>query len=423
MSSNCQRRFPTVALLLATCSLPFLSGCGESGRNEPAGKSSEVSPGGDTAPPDEVVNRTVPPGGESSITQNVVGPLPPDPSSVRSEMPGSKRGPAEGTSEVLLSRSRYFRLELETVDPSVLVTVSRRWLYKDGFPEGLVAAIRKHPDVKTTDKRLFDARDGKIAASQYIRWEPGKTGSKAAALLLFVDGTDADGEARHELAISVDLELDATLGQKEPKQTVTFDDMTVELDLASATLASVNWGGSPLADADGEGEGPEHTVDIRVTGTLTAASSANVRGADALLADEVSNAFRSLAAISFQNESHHGITLGWLGLDHLRHGLIIVPRADGKLYDLQYSVSGESFDLTSMRRQLEPASWPLILRGRDFVGTSLNGQHVFQPVECLVSRKSPAAQPAAGDAKPPASGASKKGAGKAAKKAAKKSSP
>ena len=336
---------------------------------------------------------------EPTVADDVPG-LPPDPSKVTVLVPD--RDTARG--EVLLSRSRYYRLDLETLDKSVLVTVSRRWLYKDGFPEGLIAAIRKQPNVKQTDQRLFDSRDGKIAASEYIRWEPGKTGSKAAALLLYVDGTDADGEERHELAISVDLELDATLGKAQPKQTVTFDSMSVDLDLTTGQLAAVRWSDKPLADGDAEGDGPEHTVDIRVTGTLTAESSANIRGADALLADDITNSFRSLAAIAFQNESHHGITLGWLGLDHLRHGLIVVPQQDGKIYDLQYSVAGESFDLESMRRQLMVESWPIILRGRDYVGTSMSGQHVFQPVECLVSRRvtaKPAAKPAAKKAAKP----------------------
>ncbi len=315
--------------------------------------------------------------------------LPPDPVKVTLSAPGTDSESEAASGEVLLSRSRYYRLDVETVDKSVLVTVSRRWLYKDGFPSGLIAAIRKHPAVKQTDSRLFDSRDGKIQASQYIRWDPAQSGSRAAALLLYVDGTDADGDARHELAISVDLEVDATLGKAKPKQTVAFDAMSVDLDLDTARLTAVRWSDKPLADGDAEGDGPEHTVDIRVTGTLTAESSANIRGADALLADDVSNSFRSLAAIAFQNESHHGITLGWLGLDHLRHGLIVVPQQDGKLYDLQYSVAGESFDLDAMRRQMEAASWPIILRGRDYVGTSLSGQHVFQPVECLVSRRMP----------------------------------
>ncbi len=352
---------------------------------------------------------------EPKLSDSVPG-LPPDPKKVTLLVPD--RDTARG--EVLLSRSRYYRLDVETVDKSVLVTLSRRWLYKDGFPEGLIAAIRKQPGIKQTDQRLFDSRDGKIAASQYIRWEPGKTGSKAAALLLYVDGTDADGEARHELAISVDLELDATLGKAQPKQTVTFDSMSVDLDLTTGQLAAVRWSDKPLADGDAEGDGPEHTVDIRVTGTLTAESSANIRGADALLADDVTNSFRSLAAIAFQNESHHGITLGWLGLDHLRHGLIVVPQQDGKIYDLQYSVAGESFDLESMRRQLLVESWPIILRGRDYVGTSMSGQHVFQPVECLVSRRvaeKPAVKPAKKPAKKPAA---KKAAKKAVKKAVKK---
>jgi hypothetical protein len=352
---------------------------------------------------------------EPKLSDSVPG-LPPDPKKVTLLVPD--RDTARG--EVLLSRSRYYRLDVETVDKSVLVTLSRRWLYKDGFPEGLIAAIRKQPSIKQTDQRLFDSRDGKIAASQYIRWEPGKTGSKAAALLLYVDGTDADGEARHELAISVDLELDATLGKAQPKQTVTFDSMSVDLDLTTGQLAAVRWSDKPLADGDAEGDGPEHTVDIRVTGTLTAESSANIRGADALLADDVTNSFRSLAAIAFQNESHHGITLGWLGLDHLRHGLIVVPQQDGKIYDLQYSVAGESFDLESMRRQLLVESWPIILRGRDYVGTSMSGQHVFQPVECLVSRRvaeKPAVKPAKKPAKKPAA---KKAAKKAVKKAVKK---
>ena len=53
-----------------------------------------------------------------------------------------------------------------------------------------------------------------------------------------------------------------------------------------------------------------------------------------------------------------------------------------------------------MRRQMEVASWPIILRGRDYVGTSLSGQHVFQPVECLVSRRMPEKPTGKSDKKP-----------------------
>ena len=392
-----------------------MTGCDAGDAGKP-GTSDGASTDGQTAPS--------PPEDKSGITSpDDIPELPPDPVKVALSASGTDAESAAASGEVLLSRSRYFRLDVETVDKSVLVTVSRRWLYKDGFPAGLIAAIRKHPAVKQTDSRLFDSRDGKIQASQYIRWDPSPSGSRAAALLLYVDGTDADGEARHELAISVDLEVAATLGKAKPKQTVAFDAMSVDLDLDTARLTAVRWSDKPLADGDAEGDGPEHTVDIRVTGTLTADSSANIRGAAALLADDVSNSFRSLAAIAFQNESHHGITLGWLGLDQLRHGLIVVPQQDGKLYDLQYSVAGESFDLDAMRRQMEVASWPIILRGRDYVGTSLSGQHVFQPVECLVSRRMPE-KPAGKSDKKPAQKSGKKASKKASKKkpAAKKKS-
>jgi len=364
----------------------LFTGCGDASDDESAGSQDAV-----VSNPVEVADGThvedpagnTEPAAIDAALDGDAPPLPPDPTMITLPLPkpGSDGGP------VLLSRSRYYRLDVETVDKSVLVTISRRWLFKDGFPKGLIASVRQHADIKQTDQRLFDSRDGKLAASQYIRWEPKKTGTKASALLLYVDGTDTDGEARHELAISVDLELDATLGKAQSKQTIVFDLMAVDVDLTTGQVVAVRWSDKPLADGDVEGDGPEHTVDIRVTGTLTAESSANIRGADALLADDVTNSFRSLASISFQNESHHGITLGWLGLDQLRHGLIVVPQQDGKLYDLQYSVAGASFELDSMRRQLLAESWPIILRGRDYVGSTMSGQHVFQPIECLVSRR------------------------------------
>ena len=112
--------------------------------------------------------------------------MPPDPVKVTLPIPGTAAESDADRGEVLLSRSRYYRLDVDTVDKNVLVTVSRRWLYKDGFPAGLIAAIRKHPEVKQTDSRLFDSRDGKIEASQYIRWDPAESGRRAAALLLYV---------------------------------------------------------------------------------------------------------------------------------------------------------------------------------------------------------------------------------------------
>lgn len=351
-----------------------LAGCERLDRSGAAGEAKSAS--GHAATDGAVAGR--------SESENVP-PLPADPIKATAPEPAAAGG------EILLSRSRYFRLDVETVDKSVLVTISRRWLFKDGFPKGLIAKVRQHPRAKRTDAALFDAGDGEIVDSRYIRWDPTPEGSKAAALLLFVEAKNTEGTNRHELAISVDLELDATLGKARLKRSVAFDMMSVELDLTTGKLTGVRWGDEALSGGNGDSEADEHTVDIRVTGTLTAESSAQIRGADALLADEVSNAFRSQARIPFQNESHHGITLGWLGLDHLRHGLIVVPRADGKLFDLQYSVSGASFDLEAMRRQLDVASWPIVLRGRDYLGTSLSGHHVFQPVECLISRRVPAA--------------------------------
>lgn len=358
-----------LALMLAGCERVDRSGAGGAVKGA-AGVTVEDPPG-------KTETETEPDGD--------VPPLPGDPVKVSAPSTAAAGG------EILLSRTRYYRLDVETVDKSVLVTISRRWLFEDGFPEGLIAAVREHPRAKRTDSSLFDERDGKIVDSRYIRWDPTPGGSKAAALLLFVEAEGAGGTGRHELAISVDLELDATLGKARPKQAVAFDKLSVDLDLATGTLTGVRWAGKPLPHVDGDSETAEHTIDIRMTGTLTGESSANIRGADALLADDASNAFRSLSRIPFQNESHHGITLGWLGLDQLRHGLIVVPRSDGKLFDLQYSVSGESFDLETMRRQLDAASWPLVLRGRDYLGTSLSGHHVFQPVECLVSRQDPSA--------------------------------
>ncbi|MFP6700360.1 MAG: hypothetical protein VB861_01365 [Planctomycetaceae bacterium] len=366
----------------------LFTGCGDASKDEVAGGHdaavSKPVEGADGTHVEHPADNPEPGAVEAPLDGDVP-PLPPEPNMVAAPLPvpGTDGGP------VVLSRSRYYRLDVETVDKSVLVTISRRWLFKDGFPKGLIASVRKHAEIKQTDQRLFDSRDGKVAASEYIRWEPKATGTKASALLLYVDGTDTDGEARHELAISVDLELDATLGKAQPKQTIAFDLMSVDLDLTTGQVTAVRWSDKPLADGDVEGDGPEHTVEIRVTGTLTAESSANIRGADALLADDVTNSFRSLASISFQNESHHGITLGWLGLDHLRHGLIVVPQQDGKLYDLQYSVAGASFELDSMRRQLLAESWPIVLRGRDYVGSTMSGQHVFQPIECMVSRRPP----------------------------------
>ena len=195
-----------------------------------AGDTGKTGAGGAGATADQVADAT-PSDKSGKSAPGDVPELPPDPVKVTLPIPGTAAESDADRGEVLLSRSRYYRLDVDTVDKNVLVTVSRRWLYKDGFPAGLIAAIRKHPEVKQTDSRLFDSRDGKIEASQYIRWDPAESGSRAAALLLYVDGTDADGEARHELAISVDLEVDATLGKAKPKQTVKFDAMSVDLDL------------------------------------------------------------------------------------------------------------------------------------------------------------------------------------------------
>ncbi len=52
-----------------------------------------------------------------------------------------------------------------------------------------------------------------------------------------------------------------------------------------------------------------------------------------------------------------------------------------------YSVSGPSFPLAVMHRQLQADAWPLVLHGTEYVGSTDSGVHVFRPVEYLLSQQ------------------------------------
>ena len=288
---------------------------------------------------------------------------------------------------VVLSQARHYRLDVEKLDASVNVALTRRWVFGDAFPKDLLAPIKKSPLLRKSE--LEGAAGDEPEDSGYIRWPREEKGREDAGALLWY----AHGEKRTELILSVDLRLDHSLGEEKLARSYSFDQLLATVDLKNARISSARWGDMEFPGAKSAAVDVEDDLQVSITGMLTDRSSASVRGADRLLADEISTSFRGLWRASLANDSHHGIALGWLGYEHLRHGLLLTPaRKDGP-FAVRYTVSGSPFPLDLVRRQLRDEGWPLVLRGTEYVGSSQEGVYVFRPVEYRLSRN-PAKEPA-----------------------------
>ena len=97
----------------------------------------------------------------------------------------------------------------------------------------------------------------------------------------------------------------------------------------------------------------------------------------------------NLGRVNLTNESHHGIRLGWLGYEGLRHGLVFFPAQSEGVLNFQYTVSGSRFPILLVRRQLRADGWPLVLRGHEYLGSSKDDVGVFRPVEYILSKPTP----------------------------------
>jgi hypothetical protein len=203
-----------------------------------------------------------------------------------------------------------------------------------------------------------------------------------------------NGKKRKELAITTHLVLDHSLGKDRPLLKLSFNELRGIAAIDESKIRDIRFSDIHLPNHSSETESVvvQDVVQVRVVGTLTKQSYRSVKSADRLLGDEITRKLLNLGRVSLTNHSHHGIRLGWLGYDELRHGLVFFPdQADGVL-NFRYMVSGSSFPISLVRRQLRADAWPLVLRGHEYLGSSEDDVGVFRPVEYVLSR--PTTKPA-----------------------------
>lgn len=290
--------------------------------------------------------------------------------------PGTKRN-------LVLTDQRTYRFDVAKLDPKVYVKVERNWSFGKAFPAGLAAAVRKHAKYKKLDAKLLGNEKGKPPASGgYIRWESTKKPIDSGALLTIIDGPK-----RKLLGLRVDLLMSHKLGPGKAF-VLKFDGLRVDVHLEDGKLASVKFAGMELpAESDkSRAVVVEDGLEVDVLGMLTAKSSRSVRAADELLSGELLQKLRLLGLNDLKNISHHGITLGWLGHEDLRHRLSFLVGKPGDAIAFRYRVRGDRFPIKLVRGQLQPAGWPLVLTGRLYVGSTSDGVRVFRPVEFVLSR-------------------------------------
>jgi hypothetical protein len=206
------------------------------------------------------------------------------------------------------------------------------------------------------------------------------------AVLWYVNGTK-----RKELAISTYLVLDHTLGKDRPMLKLSFNQLRGTAAIEESKIRNIRFSDIPLPDRSSVSESVvvEDVVQVRVVGTLTKQSYDSVTSADHLLGDGITHMLRNLGRVNLTNESHHGIWMGWLVYDELRHGLIFFPAQSKGVLNFQYTVSGSSIPISLVRRQLRADGWPLALRGHEYLGSSEDGVDVFRPVEYNLSKPTP----------------------------------
>ena len=296
--------------------------------------------------------------------------------------------PAQNETPTLISRGVFYRLDVEKMDTNVYITLAKRWTFStETFPNELVAKMKK--DTAYTDATSNPNPDEPpIGESGYVRWSPGDDAPlNPGALLWFVNTPE-----EREVVVSVDLVLHrAQLGNGKPPRAHTFGGLRITSDLGKALLSDFEYNGH-LAPPKRPGITSDDSIQVTCTGRLTDATAESVRSADSVLAGELARSLERAWQVDFQNESHHGITLGWLGHEQLRHGLIFAVAPKGAI-DFQYAVSGVPFPLSLIEQQLGDNGWPLVLRGTEYTGRSQDGRHVYRPVEFLLSKsKSPTSE-------------------------------
>ena len=292
---------------------------------------------------------------------------------------------SETPAALTLARTRYYRLDVAGIDDQIDVGMARQWTYQDKLPAEVLAQIKAHPRHKLADERVSFGREvDDEHQSGYLRWpSEDKNDFDAGALFWYVEGPQ-----RRELVVSLHMTVDHTLGLDKPKRSLVFGPLKVAVDLDAGTIGDVTWEQQALPKIGDAGDGirVDSILQVAVLGHLSKLSSEAVFAADRVLSDELMRAGGRLGARNFDNASHHGITLGWLGHDTIRHGLLFVPGGAGEPIQFRYTAEGEPFPLALIRNQLVDDGWPLVLRGHEYVDSTTEGTPVFRSVEYMLTK-------------------------------------
>ncbi|MCH8828284.1 MAG: hypothetical protein IID45_01770 [Planctomycetes bacterium] len=307
------------------------------------------------------------------------------------------RGQEKKSETIIIAERRSYRLEVDSLAPTISVTFAKQWSFSNEFPAELLAGLRKNSKLKKSKFPFLIKGDKKgDVESGTIHWPPDAQGKRAGVMLWFVNG-----EKRKAVVISVDLSLDHTLGQSRPALDLAFDQLHFSIDLKASKMSAVRWGKLTLPDESSKSPAidVEATLQVTVTGRLTDESSNSIRLADHLLSERFTQKLGGRGRIDLSNESHHGITLGWLGYERLRHSLLFGAGKPAEAIAFRYRVSGTGFPLRLVSRQIQDDGWPMVLRGHEYVGTAQGDVPVFRPVEYLLSKR-PAKKPTKKKKKP-----------------------
>ncbi len=196
----------------------------------------------------------------------------------------------------------------------------KQWVFDEDFPAGLLEKIKANSGFKKSKLPLFTNQETELEPDTgYIRWQGEQGESRGpGALLWYLNGKTK------ELALYVDLTLDHALAEGLPPLRTSFGPLQISADLKMSLLSGVEYDDNELPD---QSRGPidvQNSLHVSFSGSLSDQSRQAIRATDTLYSGEMDEVLDRLRQVRFNNESHHGITLGWLGYQHLRHGLFFL---------------------------------------------------------------------------------------------------
>lgn len=290
---------------------------------------------------------------------------------------------------IVVSNPRTYRLEVGKIDADILLNLERRWTFKKTIPKELLTAIRQHPKKKQLKESAgrLSKRKPKVETG-YIRWQPDKKSPNKAGGLLWY----RNGAKRKEVVIGLDVVVGTVAQKGESKRVFKFEDLNITANLEKGRLTQVGFNDAGLPK-ESDSVKVTDTMEANVSGELSAKSSKEIDAANELLADELHQKFRAAAFANLKNESHHGITLGWLGHESLGHNLMLIPGGPKKNYAFRYRVAGGPFPVLLIRRQIGKTGWPMILSGHEYLGSTDSGRGIFRRVEYQLARPSEKTKP------------------------------